>query len=334
MQRALEGGALAAGIGAVGLLCWHFGLSDVTAAFQRVTPGYLCLYLACGCAARFGYAVRWQAVARSLDRSPDLVRFVGARLAGDAVGSLLPVGRVGGDPVRVALLSGEQVSGSRATAGVAIDRVIELIANMVCAIAYVATFAWVHAAAPSHAPALTLVLTMSVLLVLLVIPLRMLQHGRRLFAPLYGLAARRRPTWAAALRRTEEDLITFFRVHPRTFAWGLLGSLAIEALMLGEFYCLLAAFGITLDLPTLLVASVAGGVAHAVPTPGGLGAVEASQVSVLAMATGRPDVGFVVGMVLRLHESVWVAIGLVALVWQRSSLARLRLAVAADKPAL
>jgi glycosyltransferase 2 family protein len=333
MRRTVEAIALTAGIGALSLLCWHFGLGELAAAFGRLTPAYLGAYLICGCAARLGYGLRWQAVARSLDERPDLARLVGARIAADAVGSVLPTGRIGGDPVRVALVYGESASGSRAAAGVAIDRIIEVISNTICAIAYVATFSYAHAAAPSY-QAQTLLVTMSALLVLLAIPLATLRRGSSPFAPLYGLVARRSATWAAALRRIEAHLISFFRDHPGTLVRALLGSLVIEGFMVGEFFFLLAAFGLTLDLPTLLMALVAGGVARAVPTPGGLGAVEASQVGVLAFAAGRPDIGFVIGIVLRLHETFWIAIGLVAFSLQGSSLARLRLLVAARKSAV
>ena len=42
----------------------------------------------------------------------------------------------------------------------------------------------------------------------------------------------------------------------------------------------------------------------------------------LGMATGQPGLGFVVGFVLRLHETVWTGIGLVVLPFYGAGLAR------------
>ena len=131
-----------------------------------------------------------------------------------------------------------------------------------------------------------------------------------------------------ALRRTEDQLIGFFRDHPLRFVLGLLGSLLIELAILGEYHFLLKAFGIVLELPTLLMVVVASGLTRVVPTPGSVGALEAGEVTVLGLASGRPEIGFVVGMVLRLHETLWTLVGVVLLLTQGMSLARLRLLAA------
>ena len=128
--------------------------------------------------------------------------------------------------------------------------------------------------------------------------------------------------------RTEDQLIGFFRDHPLRFVLGVLGSLLIEVAIIVEYHFLLAAFGVALNLPTLLAVVVASGLTHVVPTPGGVGALEAGEVAVLGLASGRPEVGFIVGMVLRLHETLWMLAGVLLLVTQGMSLARLRVLAA------
>jgi len=61
-----------------------------------------------------------------------------------------------------------------------------------------------------------------------------------------------------------------------------------------------------------------------VPMPAGLGALEAGQVTAFAAATGQPALGFVVALVVRLHETLWTGVGLMALTLQGSGWARLR----------
>jgi len=335
VRRTLEAGSFGIGLGALGIMFWRYGLAELVTALGRVTPGYLLIYLSVGCAVRIGYSTRWCLVAGALGESLPFARFVPARLAGDALGTLLP-GRIWGDPVRAALLYVGGVAGTRASAGVAIDRVMEWIGNMLCAVAYVSVFSFAHRFGSSR-PVGILIITMLLLLLALAMPLAMLRHGIRPLAPLYRYATRpgvpRLRTWMTALEQTEGHLLYFFREYPGTFTWGLLGSLVIEGLIIIEYHFLLASFGLFLDLPMLLMVLVACGLARAVPTPAGLGALEASQVTLLAVAAGRPDVGFVVGMVLRLHETLWIVVGLAALSVQGVSLARLRLLAFPDKAA-
>ena len=315
MQRKVELLAAAVGLAVLALLGWQFGLTELGVALARVRPSYLLVYLFVGCAARLGYALRWRLVARTVAASPPLARLVAARLAGDATGFLLPTGKISGDPVRVGLLYADGVGGSEASAGVAVDRIIEVISNMLCAMAYVTVFSLARAGAAGR-PTLTLLVTACLLLAALAIPLQMLRRGLRPLEPLCRVMEQRGSRWAAwagALRRTETHVLRFFRHHPVVFFQGLMISLIIEGLIIGEYHFLLSAFGLIVSLPTLLMIMVASGLARAIPAPAGLGALEAAQVTVLAAATGQPGVGFVIGLVLRLHETFWTGVGLLAL---------------------
>ena len=329
VNDSLRGASLVAGLVALGLLYRTFGLEETAAAFSRLRPTYLLAYLSIACVVRLGYSVRWRLVARVLSAVPGLARFVAARLAGDAVSSLIPSGGVGGDPLRIALVYADGLGGPKASAGVAIDRLMEVTGNMLCAVAYVTAFWFTHAVAGSPRAPVVLIATLLLLLLCLAIPMALLHRGVRPFTPLVGgwllRATGRAREWAAALARTEDCLIQFFHDRPFGFLWGLLGSLLIEATIILEYHCLLSTFRLEIDLPTLLAVLVASGLVRAVPVPAALGALEASQVTLIALANGRPGLGFVVGMVLRLHETLWTAVGLAALSVQGLSIARMRL---------
>lgn len=327
--------SLLAGLAAVVLLCWRFGLGDFVDAFAQLHFAYLGVYLVLGAAVCLGYSMRWYVVARAVGPTRSLGRFVAARLAGDALGALLPTGRLSGDPLRVALVRADGVAGVDAGAGVAIDRMMEVVGNTLCATAYVTVFSLVHSLGQSRRPAVLLIVTLLGLLALIAMPVEMLRRGRRPLTPLCDGALQRYPSLRpalAVLREIEDNVMRVVRNRPLMVIGGVLGSLLVEGLVIVEYHYLLASFGLVLDLPTLLMALVATGLARVVPTPAGLGALEAGQVSVLTIASGRPDVGFVVGMVLRLHETLWMAAGLVALSAQGFSIARLRL-LAAGKSA-
>jgi hypothetical protein len=80
-----------------------------------------------------------------------------------------------------------------ATAGVAIDRLLELIGNVLSVITYLAIFSLAHVGAASSHASMPLGATMVGLLALMVVLIVQLGRGGRPLAPLYGARARR---WA------------------------------------------------------------------------------------------------------------------------------------------
>ncbi len=331
MPRTRESVLLAAGLGAVGLLAARFGTGGVRAAFADVDPPRLLAYLFLAVVVLLGHCLRWRIAAGALGLRVPFGRLVRARLAGDAVGWVVPSARLAGEPVRFALVRarsrrvrGGNVDAPRVGASVAADRIIEVTANLVCTLFYVGTFVTVSTV--DEAPgsrALLLGATTALLLMASVLWLSA-RSGFRPLRPLYARAVRRRVPrlgrWLEALEAAEGHLIAFLRDHPRQFTQGLLVSLAIEVLVIIEYHTLLAAFGVRLPLPTLLMSLVMTGVARAVPTPAALGALEAGQVTLLELVRDQAAVGFVVGLVLRLHETLWTAVGFVVLAAEGPSL--------------
>lgn len=329
MQRTREIVLLAGGLGAVAFLAARFGVGDLRAALWDVDPVRLLAYAVLAILVLLGHCLRWRIAAGALGVRMPLGRFVRARLAGDAVGWVVPSARLAGEPVRFALVyprSRPRRAGDddapRVGAALVADRIIEVTANLVCALIYVGVFATVSVV--DEAPgSRTLVLAAAGAVLAMASLLFLARRGFRPLRPLYApavyhrLRSRRRlprlERWLGALQVAEGHLIEFLRDHPRAFAQCLLVSLAVEALVIAEYHTLLAAFGIWLPLPTLLMSLVMTGLARAVPTPAGLGALEAGQVTLLELVRDQAALGFVVGIVLRLHETLWTAVGFAVL---------------------
>jgi uncharacterized membrane protein YbhN (UPF0104 family) len=246
---------------------------------------------------------------------------------------VLPTGRISGDPLRIALLRREGERVAMPTASVALDRFMEWVGNTFCALGCVSVFA-LSRTSTGGSGTTWLIVGMIVVLATLVAPLTMLRLGWRPFRPLHRVRPRlksvRLSRWLRLLYDTETQLIEVFRHHPAVFTLGTAGSLLIEITILAEHQLLLSSFEIHLGWPTLMMVVVTGGLARAVPIPAGVGALEASQVGLLAVASGDAALGFVVGIVIRLHELVWTLIGFAALA-RRGGVERLRFLVAAGK---
>ncbi len=317
MRRPRDIALFGAGLGIVAILCWHFGVAELAAALRRARPGYLMLYGAAGIGALSCYVLRWRLVTAAVGSRPPLRRLLAARLAGDAVGALVPSAKLAGDPVRVVLLHRDGESGPRASAGVAVDRILESLTNSICAVTYVAVFLAAHAREPAAHSMGILLGTMLLLLVLLALPVLMLRAGWRPLLPLYRLPL---PERARGLRRvlagvyeTEGFLLDFFREHPGVFVRGLMLSLLVEGVQVLQFELLFVSFGIRLDLTTLLMTLLASGLSRAVPMPAAAGVLETSELAVVMAAAGGADLGFVIAMLVRLHETLWMMVGLLVL---------------------
>jgi len=310
-------------------LCWWFGLEPLARTLAHASPAGLIGYLLLTGGVLLLYAMRWRLIVRSLGGRLPLGRLVAARLAGDAVGALVPSARLAGEPLRVALARDACASTAQSSAGVALDRFLEIVGNTLAVLAYVAIFLITRGASGVGSAPIALAATMALLLLGLIALMIRLRRGHRPLAPLYGERARRRAprlaTWMDGLRKVEDHLLHFFRQHPRAFFIGLAGSVLIEAMTLLQYHALLSAFGIALDLPTLCLVVLGSGVANGAPVPAGLGALEAAQVALVGAAAGRPELGFVIGIIVRLHETLLLGLGLAALSYRGVSWARLRI---------
>jgi len=308
-------------------LAWWFGLEPVAQALAHASPGGLLVYLLLTAGIVLGCAVRWRLIIRAIGGSVSLGRLVMARLAGDAVGALVPSAKLAGEPLRVALARDAGTSAAQSAATVALDRFVEIIGNTLAVLAYVAIFCAVRGTVSDGA--WLVAATMALLLIGLAALAFRLRRGHRPLAPLYGQRARARAprlaAWMDGVRQAEDHVVHFFHQHPFVFGVGLVASLLLEALTILQYHVLLTAFGVALDLPTLCLVLLGGGAANAAPVPAGLGALEAAQVAVVGAAAGQPALGFVVGIIVRLHETLLLAIGLAALAYRGVSLGRLRL---------
>lgn len=311
-------------------LCWWFGLESAGRTLANASPRGIAVYLLLTALVVLGYALRWRVVGQAVGGRLPLARLVSARLAGDAVGALVPSGKLAGEPLRVALARSGCTSTAQSTAGVALDRLLEVIGNTLAVLAYVAVFCAARGMAGAGRAPLLLAGAMSVGLFALAALFFRLRRGHRPFAVLYSDRARAAvPRLAAAmdgLQRVEAHLVHFFRQHPRAFLLGLLCSVLIELLCVAQYHALLTAFGIALDLPALLLVLLGGGLANAIPVPARLGVLEAAQVAMVSAAGGAPALGFVVAVIVRLHETFLLALGIAALAYEGVSLAALRLA--------
>jgi uncharacterized protein (TIRG00374 family) len=137
-----------------------------------------------------------------------------------------------------------------------------------------------------------------VLLVLLAVVAAYLPAAGRGWRPLARLLRRKTGSLAQALISAEEQLGSL-AARPRLLLLCLLPSLLTWAALFFETWLMLRYLGLDLDALGVLAVSMAGRIAQFSPTPGALGAIEASQV--LAMRTLGLDPAYAIALSLLIH---------------------------------
>jgi uncharacterized protein (TIRG00374 family) len=302
-------------VGAVATwVLWRFATNAT--ALPQVVLAAVPVYLGLWAATVVVHAWRWRLILRQLGADLPLSHLARLWLAARAVGSLIPSGTLGGEPVRIQLLTAQGVPVARATGAVALDRTLELAGNMIvgplCVAAALALGAGSDTGAIGVAGG---ALTGLVLLVGIYFRAR---GGRPALLPLVEPPARILPRrWGERARqeatRADAALQRVLGEHPRLVPIGVAMSLLNEGLHFLELAALFAVFAISVPFPMLLLSGLGIGVAHAVPVTAALGTLEAAQVGLFTIGGEPLATGLAVAMAVRFAETLAILAGLACL---------------------
>lgn len=250
--------------------------------------------------------LRWWLNLRAQGHKVPYLALSGYRLAGSAVSYFTPGQNFGGEPLQViSLRKHHKIAGSAALASVSLDRAIELFVNftvLALGIAFVIT-AGLLADYELRTP---LLIAFAVLL-MPVGYLGSLWLGVRPFGKMLN---RFKGGLVSGIRNAEEQTGELIREKPVIFAEGLVASAAVWAALFFEFWLALDFLGLRLDLAQLVLVVTAGRLALLAPTPGALGALEASQMLAVQAMGFDPAYGLSLGLLIRARDILFAVIGL------------------------
>jgi glycosyltransferase 2 family protein len=221
--------------------------------------------------------------------------------------------QVGGEPLQVLYLQRRHgMSYTRAAASVLMDKLFELLGNFVLlSFGLVAIFRSGLLSGSGASSRLTLILLGLLVSWPLVHILLLYRRVYPLSAALQFLGPRVvRHKGVRFVRACERLAGQFCQRHPRAMTAGLLVSVGSAAVTVAE-YALITSF-LHLDLPfwKLVTAWISGWLSFLVPLPGGLGALEASQVSVLGLFGISAAAAVSVALVMRARDFLIGGLGL------------------------
>ncbi len=310
----------------LGLLVWvirtvPFG--EIWAVLRQLSFWQIGLLVVANGAALLTLNGRWQLILRGHGfRIPHLA-LMAHRLAAFGVSYFTPGPQFGGEPVQVMLV--ERLHGvPRATAlsAVGLDKTLELLANFGFLLAGTAVILQSGLLVESGGWG-TAVLAL-LLLLLPVVFLIATWRGWRPVSRLWRLGARLpvwrwRPHWqerylcaGTAVQSSETQAARFCRERPLTLALALLISGVSWAALVGEYWLMLTFLGGPVTLAQTIIIMTAARIAFLLPAPGGLGALEASQMVAFTALGLNPAAAISASLLIRVRD---IALGGIGLLW-------------------
>ena len=283
---------------------------DLGKAVANMQPGAWLILGGLNLAIIFMLTGRWWLILRAQGQRVNIFQMTAYRLAAFSVAYFTPGPQFGGEPLQVHFLRTRHgISNSNAIASVSLDRLLELIANF--SFLALGLFILLQSGLLGALPfGQALGLTLGLLL-LPVLYLAFLARGKK---PLAGILKQiHRPKWQSVSQVVEEaeGLVgSFCRHRPLPMLVITLLSLFTWIAMITEYTLLLNYLGLAVSPSQAIIALTAARLAFIVPTPGGLGAFEASQVLAAEALGFSPLSGLSVSLVIRARDLLIAGTGL------------------------
>lgn len=302
----LWGLLLAAG---AALLVWSLRtvpLPETLGVFSQLRLWQIAVLIAVNLGIVVLFPLRWWLIVRAQGYNVPYLAMARYRLVGFAISYFTPGQHFGGEPAQVLYLRNRhKMPGAAALASVTLDRVIELVTNFAVLAAGVAILL-----ASGVLTDLPLLQTLPLSLSLLLVPAGYLASVWSGARPLKRFTQRFTHRLVEGLQNAEEQLGRLAKEQPDLLFQGFLIAILVWAALIFEVWLSLLFLGLRLNLLDLTLVVVAARVALFVPTPGALGALEASQV--LAMQSlGYPEAyGLSLALLIRARDVFFGLAGL------------------------
>jgi uncharacterized protein (TIRG00374 family) len=296
-------------IGAI-LFFWTFRsvpFGEIVEVLSSLTVSKILILLLVNVAILLIAPLRWWLILKAQNQDIPYLALVAYRQAAFAVSYFTPGQNFGGEPVQVlALRNRHKVPGSTALASVTLDRAIELIINLIVLIFGIAlvTSSGIVTGIELQSPLLFAL----VFLFGMIFYLILLRSERR---PVKWLLKKFKGKFVSGLQAAEDQLGELIQQRPSLFLVGLLCSALVWGGLFFEFWLALDFLGLPLNLSQLVLVVTAGRVALLAPTPGALGALEASQMLAVQALGFDPAIGLSLGLLIRARDVLFAVVGLI-----------------------
>jgi len=234
------------------------------------------------------------------------------RMSGFALSYLTPSAQTGGEPLRIMLLTNDNVPSNTATSSAVIDKALEFAALFLF-IGIGILIAILDGSIPPGMRIFALVLLVIMFAAIFWFYFASMKNIGFFSSILRFLRLNRLSrikTFMVKVNDVEEEMASFYKHHLRTFFGLVMISLVTTSFLLLEHYLVARFMGVRLTfLQTFLVSTIPY-IAYMVPIPGGLGLLEGGTAAIF-IALGVTINAFVLVFIIRLRDLIFVFVGLI-----------------------
>lgn len=288
-------------------------LVEIWGSIAQLKLSQIALLFVLNAAVIAAMTARWWVIVRAENPEIPFLPLIRYRLAVFGLSYFTPGPQVGGEPLQVIYLQRNHgISFARATSAVIMDKLLEFLANFILIGAGLTAAVRVGLISRSGVQISLSLIPIMAVVVWPVVHLVLLYRGRypishllRSVSFLIGS-----PDWARLIIVAERMAASFTRRKLASLLTALGFSVMAWAGMALEYFLIASFFSARLSFEQTLAALTAALVAFLMPLPGGLGALEASQVYALQSMGFAPALGISISLVLRGRDILNGLIGL------------------------
>lgn len=255
----------------------HAPLTEIWQALSQLRLWQAALLLGVNAVIYALVTLRWWLIVHADNKNISFWPLLAVRVAVFGVSYFTLGPQIGGEPLQVLHLQRKYgLTYTRATASVIMDKLLEFLANFVLLAVGLTAVAEAGILSANGGPP---ILSLSGLLILLIWPpIHILLMARGKYPVSFVLRKFSNNKFARFVAASERMAGAFCRRHLFELVSAILVSLAAAVGMVGEFFLIASFMQIHLPFSQTIAAWTAGWLAFLVPLPGGLGALEASEV--------------------------------------------------------
>lgn len=327
-------GSVLLGIVIIAIILFKYPFGEVISTFTNFTPVLVLAYLVVSGLIMLTLSFRWKVILDTLGHKVPFHKLVGYRIIGYGISYITPSAKVGGEPVRAALLKRQGLSFREGLSSIMIDKIIELSFSALFFICGV-VFLVLDYALPSRLFFLLIILS-GLFLYLVWWFYSRIMRGETVFTKAFrffrlhklGFLAK----YQAIILNFEKPIIRFYKSQRKEFFITAGISLFSLVLSLVEYKLVLLMLGIKAPLGVVFLVFSLAGFAFLVPLPMALGSFEAFQVSLFSIIKlGPAAAGVGVAMITRSRDLLWV-LGALVLAFYLGSFKNIISKAYKDKP--
>ncbi len=256
---------------------------------------------------------RWWIIVRAENPSVPFLPLIGYRLSVFAVSYFTFGPQVGGEPLQVIYLQRNYgIAFARATSAVIMDKLLEFLVNFV--LIGIGAWAIVRVGLFSGSGiglTLSLIAAGGILLAMPLVYAILLYIGKHPVSTIISQRSIQKKSKTVRVIIAAERMASIFcRRHVRSMLLAILVSFAAIAGIALEYYLMVSFLGMQLNAIQIFAALTAMQIAFLIPLPGGLGALEASQVFALGAFGQSASAAISLTLLMRARDILNGGIGL------------------------